>query len=254
MPIRFLKSLLGIFKRRSSFSPTRRERVEDFILGVKSLAEKRLSEVMVPRVDMVCVSEKDTVENALRLFKKYHFSRMPVIKSKKDEVIGVLYFKELLFMDFYKDINKRVTEIMKEPHFFPETKNALEALKEMREKRIHFALVVDEFGSVTGLVTLEDLLEEIVGEIIDEFDLEEIIKPEKTRDGYIVSARIPIEEVKGFIDIEIPEEEEVVTLAGYIINNIKRIPKKGEKIKIGKHTFEILDATHSRINKIKIYI
>ncbi len=249
---KFLKSILKVFRRNNRHIPAQREKLEDFILGIKKLSEKRLQEVMIPRVDMVCVTHKDTLKDALKVFKEYHFSRMPVIKEKKDEVIGILFFKEMLLLDPSEYEKKKVTEVMKPPIFMPENKNALETLKEMRNKKIHFALVVDEFGSVTGLVTLEDLVEEIVGEIVDELDLEVIEKPQKVKDGYIVPARLPVEELSNLIDIEKYDEEEIVTVAGYIIDKIKRIPKKGEKIKIGKYIFEILDASESRINKVKI--
>ncbi len=248
----FIKFLKSIFKRNKKEKSLEKEKLEDFIEGIKNLAGKRLQEVMVPRIDMICVNHNYTLKEALNIFKKYPFSRIPVIKERKDEVIGTLFFKELLLIDPSEYEKKRVTEVMKEPLFFPENKNALEAMKEMRNKKIHFALVVDEFGSVTGLVTLEDLVEEIVGEIVDELDIEKNFKPQKLKDGYLVSARISMDELSNLIEIEKYEEDEAITLAGYIINKIKRIPHKGEKIKIGKYMFEILDASESRINKVKI--
>ncbi|MEO0270327.1 MAG: hemolysin family protein [candidate division WOR-3 bacterium] len=244
--------MFKIFKRNKKEKFTEKENIEDFIEGIKKLSEKRVQEVMIPRIDMVCVSHEDTISEALKIFKKYPFSRMPVIKEKKDEVIGILFFKEILLMNPSEYSKKKVTEVMKAPYYFPENKNALEALKEMRNKRVHFALVVDEFGNVTGLITLEDLVEEIVGEIVDELDRDIIIKPQKIKDGYIIPGRMPIDELSNLIDIENYDENEVLTAAGYIIEKIKRIPEKGEKIKIGKYLFEILDASESRINKIKI--
>ncbi len=248
----FLKNTFKIFRKNKKDKTLEKEKLEDFIEGIKNLSEKRLQEVMIPRVDMICVSHEDTLKEALKVFKEYHFSRMPVIKEKKDEVIGILFFKELLLIDPSEYGKKKVTEVMKQPVFFPENKNALEALKEMRNRKIHFVLVVDEFGSVTGLVTLEDLVEEIVGEIVDELDIEVTPKPQKIKDGYIVPARMPVDELSNLIDIEKYDEDEVVTVAGYIIDKIKRIPQKGEKIKIGKYIFEILDASESRINRVKI--
>ncbi|MEO0255530.1 MAG: hemolysin family protein [candidate division WOR-3 bacterium] len=244
--------MFKIFKRNKKEKFTEKENIEDFIEGIKKLSEKRIQEVMIPRIDMICVSHEDTISEALKIFKEYPFSRMPVIREKKDEVIGILFFKEILLMDPSEYSKKKVTEVMKAPYYFPENKNALEALKEMRNKRVHFALVVDEFGNVTGLITLEDLVEEIVGEIVDELDRDIIIKPQKIKDGYIIPGRMPVDELSNLIDIEKYDEEEVLTAAGYIIEKIKRIPEKGEKIKIGKYLFEILDASESRINKIKI--
>ncbi|MEN3044503.1 MAG: hemolysin family protein [Candidatus Hydrothermales bacterium] len=244
--------MFKIFKRNKKTKTLEKEKIEDFIEGIKKLSERRLEEIMIPRIDMVCIKHTATIKEALEIFRENPFSRIPVIKEDKDEVIGILFFKELLLIDFREYESKKVTEIMKAPFYFTENKNALEALKEMRNKKIHFALIVDEFGNVTGFVTLEDLVEEIVGEIVDEFDRELIEKPQKVKDGYIVSGRISIDELSNLIELEINEENEIITAAGYIIEKIKRIPTKGEKIKIGKYIFEIIDASESRINKIKI--
>ncbi|MEN3046142.1 MAG: hemolysin family protein [Candidatus Hydrothermales bacterium] len=244
--------MFKIFKRNKKQKTLEKEKVEDFIEGIKRLSEKRIEEVMTPRIDMVCIKHNATLKEALEVFRKHPYSRIPVIKEDKDEVIGILFFKELLLIDFNEYETKKVTEIMKVPFYFTENKNSLEALKEMRNNKIHFALVVDEFGSVTGFVTLEDLVEEIVGDIASEFDREPIEKPQKTKDGYIIPGRISIEELSNLIELEKEDEEEVVTAAGYIIKKIKRIPSKGEKIQIGKYIFEILDASESRIKKIKI--
>ena len=213
------------------------------------VADKQVEEVMKPRVDMVTVRANMPLREAIEVYKKNGFSKMPVIRERSDNVVGILYMKEVL-----KHLDKidkfTVSDLMMRPVFIPENKKVLDSLRFFQAKHISIAMVVDEFGSVTGLVTLEDLIEEIVGEIWEEFDKEEILF-KKLDDGSIVfKARIELDEASKVLGIEL-ESEEVNTLGGFILEKLDRVPKVGEKFTIGNIEFEILDATQQRLKEIK---
>jgi len=217
---------------------------------ILEIADKDVEEVMVPRVDMIVVKDDVSLRDAIKIYKKWGYSKLPVVHERIDNVVGVLYIKELLkYLD--KIETMKVKDLAIKPYFIPYSKNVLDALKDMQAKRISIALVVDEFGSVAGLVTLEDLLEEIVGEIWEEFDREEVLV-EKQEDGsFVFNAKIELDEASRVLEEELSSEE-VNTLGGFIIEHLERVPQKGEKFEIEGLEFEILDATQQRLKKIRV--
>jgi CBS domain containing-hemolysin-like protein len=179
------------------------------------------------------------------------FSRIPVYEDSADNMIGVVYIKDALrLLERRQPIVLR--KILQPVHFVPENKKVGALLKELQKRRTHLAMVVDEHGSVTGLVTMEDLLEEIVGEIQDEYDWEE--RPvEKLRDGsLVVEGTTAAAELRDAHHIPIPESEEFDTVAGFMLNSLGAVPRGGEVVGVGDYRLTVVDVERNRIAKVKI--
>lgn len=223
--------------------------LSSLIERIIKIREKKVEEVMVPRVDMVTVKEETPLSEVIKLYKTHGFSKIPVIRERVDNVIGIFYIKELI--KHLDEIEKlKVKNLAIKPYFIPDSKNVLDALRELQGKRISIAIVVDEFGSVVGLVTLEDLLEEIVGEIWEEFDREEIMVVELEDGSYLFNTKIELEEASKYLGVEL-QSEEVHTLGGYILEKLDRVPHVGEKFSINGIEFEVVEATQQRLKKVK---
>jgi CBS domain containing-hemolysin-like protein len=216
---------------------------------ILKIADKTVEEVMVPRVDMVTVRENMAAKEVIEVYKKHGFSKMPILRDSGEGVMGILYIKELL-----KNIGRidglKARDLAIRPYYIPDTKKVLDALRELQRRRVSIALVVDEFGSVLGLVTLEDLLEEIVGEIFEEFDVEEVQYRPLEDGSYLFNTRIELEEASKILGIEL-ESEDVHTLAGYLMEKLERVPQKGEKFEINGISFEVVDGTQQRVKRVK---
>lgn len=226
--------------------------VTEIIQQILEVSDREVEEIMVPRIDMVVINGDATLNEAVKIYKKRGFSKIPVVRERTDNVIGILYIKELLkHLDELHSL--KAQDLAKPAHYIPYSKKVLDTLKEMQMKRISIAIVVDEFGSVSGLVTLEDILEEIVGEIYEEFDKEEVLVRELEDGSFIVNAKIDLYEASEKFGVEL-ESEEVNTLGGYIIENLERVPEAGEKFTIGPIEVEVLDATQQRIKELKVRI
>ncbi len=232
------------------------ENMYQLIERLLDIEDREVGDIMVPRVDIVFIEEEQTLKEAAALYKKYGYSKIPVVASHGDTYKGIFYIKELIrYLDEIE--TKKVKELVKPPHFVPESKNVIDALKEFQKERISIGLVVDEFGSVVGLVTLEDLLEEIVGEIYEEFDKEEVLFEEQPDGSIVFNAKIELDQAsrilmeKGFIDKPL-EGEDVATLAGFIMETYDKLPEKGEKFNYEGLIFEIVDATRQRLKTIKV--
>ena len=226
---------------------------------LKNLAGLRgitASDVMVPRVDIVSVAMSDDFNQIVKQLIQTNHSRVPVRNETLDDIKGILHIKDVLANLFLKE-KKDIKTLLKKPIFVSPSISLLDLLYEMRIKRRHLALVVDEYGGIDGLVTIEDLVEELVGEIEDEHDLSSECKLEKLEDGsIIVEARIIINLVEGFIESIRKDDlnEEIETLGGFIISIAGRVPVKGEVIKYSPSglKFEILDADPRKVILVKI--
>lgn len=225
------------------------DREYDLILKILKAGRKPVGDIMIPRVDMVYVRENMTLREAIEIFKKEGFSKMPVIGERKDEIMGILHVKEIL--KNIDNLNLKVIEIAQEAFYIPEYKRVLDTLSFMQKNRISIAIVVDEFGSVIGLVTMEDILEEIVGEILDELDKPETLYRKYPDGSYIFHSKIELEEVKKLLGAEI-ESEEVVSLGGFIVSYLQRVPKRGEKFRFRNLEFEIVESTPQRIKFVRV--
>mgnify|MGYP000088288430 CR=1 FL=1 len=227
-----------------------RAEARDMIRHIADLGEKRVREVMIPRIDMVAVSVEEDLEDAAKKIKDSGHSRIPVYGDTIDEIIGVVYAKDILTKGG-KVEKKHIGELMRDPYFVPEAKRVDELLQEMRSERIHMAIVVDEYGGTAGIVTLEDIIEEIVGEIEDEYDRgEELIRP-IIGVGYLVAAKMSLEEVNEELGLNLPEEE-ADTLGGLIYQLKGGIPKEGEVLEYEKYLFEVAKVSGHRVISVKI--
>jgi len=223
------------------------------IEGVLQVAEMQVRDIMVPRAQMAVVERDDALDKILPIVIESAHSRFPVIGDNRDEVVGILLAKDLLA--FYgkeqsKDFNVR--DILRPAVFIPESKRLNVLLKEFRASRNHMAIVVDEYGGVAGLVTIEDVLEQIVGEIIDEHDIEEDAYIMKHNDNvYAVKALTPIEEFNHYFFAEFSDDE-FDTIGGLVMNRFGRLPRRGEVISIDRFRFKILNADSRRIHLLQV--
>ena len=222
---------------------------------LKNLAGLRgitASDVMVPRVDIVSVAMSDDFNEIVKQLIKTNHSRVPVRNDSLDDKVGILHIKDVLANLFLKE-KQNIKTLLKKPIFVSPSISLLDLLYEMRIKRRHLALVVDEYGGIDGLVTIEDLVEELVGEIEDEHDLSSECRLEKMEDGSIVvEARIIIDLIKSIRKEDL--NEEIETLGGFIVSIAGRVPVKGEVIKYSPSglKFEILEADPRKVILVKI--
>jgi magnesium and cobalt exporter, CNNM family len=223
----------------------------EIIHSVFQFSETPVKKVMVPRPKIFALDVGTPPGEVERLMVEGGFSRIPVYDGSVDNMVGLVYVKDALrLLERRQPVVLR--KILHPVHFVPETKKVGALLKELQKRRTHLALVVDEHGSLTGLVTLEDLLEEIVGEIQDEYDWEE--KPvERLRDGsLVVEGTIPAGEVRENYQVPIPESAEFETVAGFMLEALGSVPKGGEVVALGDYRLIVVDVEKNRISKVKI--
>lgn len=222
----------------------------EILHNVLELSNKRVKESMIPRTDIVAVEKNTSIEETLKLFISSGFSKLPVYQESIDDIIGVIFAYDLFSNP------KNLTEIMRPIKLVPVSQKSKDLLSEFRSSNISVAVVIDEYGGTAGMVTIEDLLEEVVGDIQDEYDTEEHFVKKLSGNTYILSGGVEIEDlIAEHPEIELPEESnEYETVAGYIINTLGRIPKVNEELLIDGHKFIISKATPSRIETIKLVI
>lgn len=223
----------------------------EMIRSIFELRDTVVREIMVPRTDMACVSVDTTVGEVLKTIITCGHSRIPVYDGTVDNIVGLIYAKDLLKYWGMGDASINIKRIMRTPYFIPETKNLEELLQEFKRKRVHIAIVIDEYGGTSGLVTIEDLLEQIVGDIQDEYDLEEDWLVEESDGSVLVDARLPIEDLEEHFGIEI-EREKFDTIAGLIFHLTGRIPAVGEEIENGTLRMTVLEGGERNIRKVRV--
>ncbi len=222
------------------------------IVGFKALS---VSEIMTPRVDMIAVSSDADFIELVNEITKTGRSRIPLYKDDLDDIVGVIYAKDLL--PYIKNIELRknlsLIKIARKPMFVPKTKMIDSLMHEFQEKKMHIAIVVDEYGGTAGLVSLEDIIEEIIGEIRDEYDREESSITKVDENNYLVLGKISIDELKENLDINInTEETEFDTVAGLVLNIARQIPKEGYSFEFENHRFTVKEVLNKRIKKVQI--
>ncbi len=228
---------------------------KDMIHSIFTFGETTAKEVMTPRTSVYSIEASKTIEEIWDELLETGFSRILVYEETIDNVIGILYVKDILKVIKSGDTRREIREFVREAYFVPETKSIIEILKEFQSKKVHIAVVVDEYGGVVGLVTIEDLIEEIVGEIRDEFDQEEedfIIK--KSENEYIVDAMLDIESLNKELDIDLPTSEDYESLAGLIMAEISKVADKGDEVVIGDVKLTVLELDKMRISKVLLHI
>jgi len=227
------------------------EEEKELIHSIFEFGDTLVREVMVPRPDMVVAPVTASLQDVMDLILKRGYSRIPVYRGELDEIVGVVYAKDLLRHLHAGKADLPIEKIMREPYFVPETKKVSDLLREMQQRRVHIAIVLDEYGSVAGLVTIEDLLEEIVGEIADEYDREEQPFERIDDDTYRVDGRVPIDEVNDLLDVELPQDE-WDTVAGLMYGLLGSVPTQGETVDFDNLTFTAEKVQGRRIAKILI--
>ena len=224
---------------------------KELIHSIFEFGDTIVREVMVPRPDIVAIEHDRTLRDVQALVLKHGYSRVPVYREDLDDVVGIVYAKDVLKALHQGKHDVPLNEVIRETHYIPETKKIAELLREMQRDKFHITLVTDEYGSVSGLVTLEDLLEELVGEIADEYDREE---PELVEVGdglYRVSGKASIDDVNELLDVELPDEE-WDTVAGLMLELFGRIPKTGDDVDFQGLSFTAEEVQGRRIAKVLI--
>ena len=208
-------------------------------------------EVMVPRPDMVAVEGRDKVGDVLDVAITAGYSRLPAYDQGIDDVVGVVFLKDLIRAEHEGRRSDEVRNLAREAHFVPETKRVTELLKEMQRDKFHIAVVVDEYGGTAGLVTLEDLIEELVGEIVDEFDVEEPAVEQLGEDDVRVNARMPIDEVNELLRAELPTGD-WDSVGGLVFNLLGHVPTEGEAVEVDGHCLVAERVQGRRIGRVRI--
>jgi CBS domain containing-hemolysin-like protein len=233
------------------------EEAREMIEGVIELSDVDVGAIMTPRTDMVSMPYSYPWDEALRFVINATHTRIPVYQKNRDDIVGILYVKDLL-PELAKgpgEERRPWTVFLREPYFVPETKPVDVLLQEFQRTRGHMAVVLDEYGGVAGLVTMEDVLEEIVGEIVDEYDkdLGDGIKTIDARTAE-ASARVHIDEVNDVLNIELPDEEEYDTIGGFVFSELGHVPVAGEELIWENVRITVLEATRRRIERVRVEV
>jgi len=219
------------------------------------LGNTTVKEIMVPKVDMVTFGIDENINSIIEKIIESGHSRYPVLGKERDEVSGLLLAKDMLpkIYDGNEDID--LAEMLREPNVVPETKKADSLLEEFKKDRSHLAVVIDEYGTISGLVTIEDILEELVGEIEDEHDIDEDDIVQISDKKYIADAKVELEEFTEFFNLKTdPLEIDAETLGGFVITQLGVLPKKGDKVKIENLSIKVIHADDRKIDKVQITV
>jgi CBS domain containing-hemolysin-like protein len=224
---------------------------KELIHSIFEFGDTVVREVMTPEPDMVAVEASQSLNAVQDLVIKHGFSRIPVYRKNLEDIAGVVYAKDVLRALRAGQIERSLEELARKARFIPESKRVSDLLKDMQREKFHMALVVDEYGSVTGLVTLEDLLEEIVGEIVDEYDREDP-NVEPAGDGrFRVNGRLPVDELNELLDVDLPQED-WDSVGGLLMGVLGRVPSQGETVELAGIRFTAEQVKGRRIGKVMV--
>ena len=231
---------------------TIQETESNMIQSVFQFDNKLVKEILTPRVDIIGINSTASLDDAMDLITNKKFSKIPVYKENIDNILGILYAKDIIpyLMGSRPKIN--LINLSRDPLFVPETKPIDDLLDDFKNKKKNIAIAVDEWGGTSGLVTLEDVIEEVVGEVSDPYDNEEYSFRKISNGHYIVEGAIKIYDLEENIDIKFPDIREYDTLAGYILDAIGNIPKEGEKVSYKNYLFKVIKLNKNRIDEVEI--
>ena len=229
-----------------------KETEQEMIQSVFDFDDTLVKEIMVPRIDMVCIEKDASLEELIRKGVEKGHSRIPVFEDSIDNIIGLVYIKDLLELLIKDKEEVVIEEFVKPIYFIPEGKPINQLLNEMKDRKEHMAIVVDEYGGTSGLITIEDLLEEIVGDIQDEFDLEKSYIDVIDENKLLLDGRVDIEELNKYLPEPLAENDDYETVSGLILYYLNRLPVQGEKLELEDMTFVIESIIDNRIRKIKL--
>lgn len=230
---------------------------KEMLEGILSFGEKEVCEIMIPRIDITAIEYHDLWERVLEIITETGYSRIPVYDTSQDSIRGILYSKDLLPHISNPDPEFHWQTLLREPYFVPESKMIDDLLEDFRKRKIHIAIVVDEYGGTRGIVTLEDIIEEIVGQIDDEYDHEEKLYRKIAPDTYIFDGKIPLGDfcrITGIEEDELGEDVEAETLAGLLLEIKGDFPQKKEAFVKGRCHFLVLGLERHRITSIRVSI
>lgn len=242
-----LKMLVSVGEEEGVLEEEEREMIH----GIFEMGDMRVREVMVPRTDLVAIEGNEPVEKAVELVTKHGHTRIPVYDGDLDHIVGVLYAKDLL-RAVVRGEHKTLREIARKPYFTPESNKVQDVLRDLRKNRVHMAIVVDEYGGTAGAVTIEDILEEIVGPIQDEYDIGEedeiqFISPNEV----VLDGRVSVDDVNELLKLDIAADD-YDTIGGYVLNQLGAAPKVGATLKLGNAQLRVEAVQGTRIKKVRI--
>jgi CBS domain containing-hemolysin-like protein len=221
------------------------------IKRIAQMVDTAAREIMVPRIDIVAVENDAPIDEVLRIIIDRGFTRVPVYEETVDNIVGIVHAKDLLQALAEGRRPSSPKELAREAYFVPDGKHVDELLAEMRENRVHLAIVVDEYGGTAGLVTIEDVLEEIVGEIQDEYDREEAAMHLVNENEAIVDAKVSLDDLNELLDLDI-ESEDFDTVGGFVYHELGRMPSPGDEVRAGGLTLRVLSVLGRRIKKVRV--
>ncbi|MDD1695395.1 MAG: hemolysin family protein [Methanoregula sp.] len=230
---------------------------QDMLYSVLEFADTTAREIMTPRVDVIAMEDTVSFEDAIRIFNETGFSRIPVYHDQIDNITGILNVKDVFSAMVSHRKDSTIKEVMYDPMFVPETKKIDDLLKELQVHRVQMAVILDEYSSFVGIVTVEDILEEIVGDILDEYDKEEPDIQNISEGVFVVDAQMWVDDINERLGIDLPVDESYETIGGLIIDRLGHIPMHpGEKVEIGegKITLVVIQMHGRRIVKVKVII
>lgn len=256
-----LFGLLGASRRESASEEDIKDMVADtqeleaaekrMIHDIMDLGDMSVHEIMTPRVDMMLVEDDETARIALERMRGTGYSRLPVYHDDIDGIVGIVHYKDLIGPLMDGHIDEPVTKFMYDPMFVPETKDVIPLLGEMQDARQQMAIVVDEYGGTDGLITIEDIVEEIVGEILDESDRDHDLVVRLGENAWRADGGFPVEEALE-LGWPVAESDDYETLAGWIMGAIDFVPKAGDKFEVGGYSFKIEKMRRSRISSVRV--
>jgi putative hemolysin len=223
----------------------------ELLRNLADFRETMVREVMTPRPDIIAIENDATMEQLYQLFREQQYSRIPVFKETLDNVQGFVFMKDLIQRGPATGLSGPITPLVRPAHFVPETKRVPDLLKEFQRKRLQSAIVVDEYGGTAGLVTVEDLLEEIVGEIRDEYDTEVERIVEEGQGHFLFSGSVHVEEMANLMKVNI-EGQGFETVGGFLLSRLGRVPAVGEHLEVDGLDVEIVETEQRRITRVRM--
>jgi CBS domain containing-hemolysin-like protein len=220
------------------------------IHGVIDFEDTRVYEIMVPRVDMVAIEVTDTVGDAMKVFIEHGHSRVPVYDDSPDNIVGILHVKDTLRHLIASELDQSVGSLVREPMFVPESIRTVELLEAMRRDHVHIAIAVDEYGGISGIVTMEDLLEEIVGEIQDEYDQEAPGILEEEDGKYLVQGNMSLEDLSEALNCSFTSED-AESIAGLVLSLAGKFPEDNDRFEYGDWLIRVVDLEDHRIKLLR---
>lgn len=244
-----LRMLVNVGEEEGFIDEDEREMID----SIFEFDDTLVREVMVPRIDIVAVNITEPLEKVIKLIVEKGHSRLPVFDETVDNIIGLIYAKDILRVFAERNAAEtRLEDLMRQAYYVPESKKVRDLFAELRKEKVHMAIVLDEYGGTAGLITIEDVIEEIVGEIQDEYDQEEREVEVQSDGSLIVDARTPISEINNLLNTSLPEDE-FETISGWVFHNLGTLPNQGQEFDIGELHVKIEKITGQRIGKLQLW-